>query len=67
MIVFYINHKDASKAVDAFEGSAWVQEYKKVKVEMNLSFFHTKENKIYATGLKDVDEKHIQEAFSIFG
>lgn len=34
---------------------------------MKLNFFYTVENKVYAVGLKDVSEKNVEEAFSIFG
>ena len=34
---------------------------------MKLDFFYTKENKVYAVGLKDVNEKIVEQAFSVFG
>lgn len=67
MNIFFVNHEDAGRALEAFNSAPWVQEYKEKKVTMKFSFFHSKENKIYVMGLKDVSEKVVKDAFSIFG
>ena len=67
MIITFANHKDASNAIEAFPQSAVYKEAAEKGLALKLDFYRTKENKIYCTGLKEVDEKAVEEAFSIFG
>lgn len=67
MTITYASYKDANTALEAFNGSQWVKDCREKGLDMKLNFFYTKENKVYAVGLKDVNEKIVEEAFSIFG
>ena len=67
MTITYASYKEANNAMEAFNNSEWVKACKEKGLEMKLNFFYTKENKVYALGLKDVNEKIVEQAFSIFG
>ena len=57
MVIAFSSYKDANSALESFLDSGLLAESKSKGLEMKLNFFYTKENKIYAVGLKDVNEK----------
>ena len=59
MIISYVNHDDAKNAINAFDQSELVREYKNQNVNLKLNYFHTKENRIHVLGLKDGLEKEV--------
>lgn len=53
MIITYTSPKDAANAIQAFPSSSLYADYQKKNVNLVLSYFYTKENKIFVSGLKD--------------
>lgn len=52
MIITYTNPKSAASAIQGFSASNWNIESQQQNIHMVLNYFHSKENKIYAAGLK---------------
>jgi hypothetical protein len=67
MIITYTNPKSAAIAMEEFPNTEFVKELKNKGVGAILNYFHSKENKVYAAGLKETDEHIIREAFETFG
>lgn len=42
MVVTYVSHKDAAKAIEGFKTAKWVAEYQKKNVSLDLCYLHTK-------------------------
>jgi hypothetical protein len=55
MIITFTNSKGANSANQEFSNSELVEEYQRKNVILTLNYFHTKENKIYAAGIKETD------------
>lgn len=67
MCITFTNFKDAGIAIKAFPVSQWVSENSKKDVSLYLSYFHSKQNKIYVSGLKDNSERAIKQIFEKYG
>jgi 5S rRNA maturation endonuclease (ribonuclease M5) len=67
MIIIFTNSKSASTAIQEFPTSELAEEYQRKNIPISLNYFHSKDNKIYAAGIKEMDDKVIKEAFESFG
>jgi hypothetical protein len=67
MIITFTNSKSANNALQDFPNSDLAEEYQRKNIALSLSYFHSKENKIYASGIKESDDRVIKEAFEVFG
>jgi hypothetical protein len=63
MLITYTDSTSAASAIQNFTGSDLYNEYKSINVELTLSYFNTRENKIYVGGLKENSQSAVKEAF----
>ncbi len=63
MLITYTDSTSAASAIQNFTGSELYSEYKSMNVDLTLSYFNTRENKIYVSGLKENSQSAIKEAF----
>jgi hypothetical protein len=67
MNIIYTNPKSAAIVIEEFPNSEFMKEFKNRGVGITLDYYHSKENKVYAAGLKESNEHIIREAFETFG
>lgn len=63
MLITYTDSASAASAMQTFTSSDLYVEYKSINVDLTLSYFNTRENKIYVAGLKENSQSVVKEAF----